>query len=153
MENYRYITIITNICCTVALQWDGFFKFKINLQHCQPMWMACPLYTTEHFRYAKKEAYFPRKLIYYYNIKHVYFNLDLLEACPVIGPHLQETTNYHAQPDATPVTKQDVQNDLIPPAFSKIRQKVHEEELQNTAKRFWVRNSTEFIQIHFLSIH
>lgn len=47
----------------------------------------------------------------------------------MIGPHLQETTNYHAQPDATPVTKQDVQNDLIPPAFSKIRQKVHEEEL------------------------
>lgn len=69
----------------------------------------------------------------------------------MIGPHLQETTNYHAQPDATPVTKQDVQNDLIPPAFSKIRQKVHEEELENTAKRFWVRNNAELIQIQFLS--
>lgn len=103
-----YTVTFTNICCTGTLLWHWFWTFKIKITALRGRFHAI-------FIHAKQCL--------------SSFNLDLLEACPVIGPHLQETTNYHAQPDATPVTKQDVQNDLIPPAFSKIRQKVHEEEL------------------------
>lgn len=61
---------------------------------------------------------------------HVQEEGHSLEAGPVVGPHLQEAANDHAQPDAAAIAQQDVQDDLIPPALGEIGQQVHEEKLR-----------------------
>lgn len=53
----------------------------------------------------------------------------LLNAGPVVGSHLQEAAHGHAQPDASTITQQNVQNHLVPPTLSKVGQQMHEEEL------------------------
>ena len=68
--------------------------------------------------------------MYYLRLyKHISFFLeeDLLNTGPVVGPHLQEAANSHAQPNASSVTQQDVQDHLVPPALRKVRQQMHEE--------------------------
>lgn len=55
-----------------------------------------------------------------------------LNAGPAVGAHLQEAADSHAQPNATSITQQDVQNHLVPPALSEIRQQMHEEQLVET---------------------
>lgn len=55
--------------------------------------------------------------------------MSILNAGPVVGSHLQEAAHSHAKPDASTITQQNVENHLVPPAFSKVRQQMHEEEL------------------------
>lgn len=50
----------------------------------------------------------------------------------MVGAHLQEAADHHAQPDAAAIAEQDVQDDLVPPAFGEVGKQVHEEELQKT---------------------
>lgn len=47
----------------------------------------------------------------------------------MVGSHLQKAAYSHAKPDASTITQQNVQNHLVPPAFSKVRQQMHEEKL------------------------
>lgn len=56
----------------------------------------------------------------------------VLDAGPVVGSHLQEAADGHAKPDASTITQQNVQNHLVPPAFGKVRQQMHEEELSQS---------------------
>lgn len=57
----------------------------------------------------------------------------------MVGAHLQEAADHHAQPDATTIAEQDVQDDLVPPAFGEVGEQVHEEELQKTTgSQLWV---------------
>lgn len=53
----------------------------------------------------------------------------ILNTGPVVRSHLQKAAHSHAEPDASAVTQQNVQNHLVPPALGKIRQQMHEEEL------------------------
>lgn len=53
----------------------------------------------------------------------------ILNTGPVVRSHLQKAAHIHAEPDASTVTQQNVQNHLVPPALGKIRQQMHEEEL------------------------
>lgn len=59
----------------------------------------------------------------------------VLDAGPVVGSHLQEAADGHAKPDASTITQQNVQNHLVPPAFGKVRQQMHEEELSQSTER------------------
>lgn len=47
----------------------------------------------------------------------------------MVGPHLQKAADSHAKPDASTITQQNVENHLVPPALSKVRQQMHEEQL------------------------
>lgn len=53
----------------------------------------------------------------------------ILNTGPVVRSHLQKTAHSHAEPDASTVTQQNVQNHLVPPALGKVGQQMHEEEL------------------------
>lgn len=53
----------------------------------------------------------------------------ILNTGPVVGPHLQKAADSHAEPDASSITQQNVQNHLVPPALSKVRQQMHEKQL------------------------
>lgn len=63
----------------------------------------------------------------------------LLNAGPVVGSHLQEAAHRHAQPDASTITQQNVQNHLVPPTLSKVGQQMHEEELSQRTERVGVK--------------
>lgn len=70
-----------------------------------------------------------------------------LNACPAVGSHLQESTDGHAQPDASSITQQYIQYYLIPPALCKVWQQVHEEQLWKQRKcmcsKWYVTKSKE----------
>lgn len=53
----------------------------------------------------------------------------ILNTGPVVGPHLQKAADSHAEPDTASITQQNVQNHLVPPALSKVRQQMHEKQL------------------------
>lgn len=61
----------------------------------------------------------------------------ILNTGPVVRSHLQKAAHSHAEPDASTVTQQNVQNHLVPPALGKIRQQMHEEELWGKKNTFF----------------
>lgn len=63
----------------------------------------------------------------------------ILDAGPVVGPHLQKAADSHTHPDAPTVTQKDVQNHLVPPALSKVGQQMHEEQLRGKVNKAAVR--------------
>lgn len=65
--------------------------------------------------------------------------MSVLNAGPVVGSHLQEAAHGHAQPDASAITQQNVQNHLVPPTFSKVGQQMHEEELSQRTEGVGVK--------------
>ena len=69
----------------------------------------------------------------------------VLNTGPVVGPHLQKATNSHAKPDAPSITQQNIQNHLVPPALSKVRQQMHEEELRRQENRM-ESESTSYLE-------
>ena len=67
-----------------------------------------------------------------------------LEARPVVGPHLQKPADDHAEPDATAVAQQDVQDNLVPPALGEVGQQMHEEQLRDTTDGGCKKRSMSF---------
>lgn len=55
--------------------------------------------------------------------------LDVLDALPLVGAHLQLFADVHAQPDAETVADEHVQNERVPPALDEVRQQMCERDL------------------------